>query len=333
MDCSHIDCFGWDAPKPKGELCVQVQSEVDTCCPGKNKCDKELDELHTCTDGNKTYYEGQTFTPTRDKCATCICKPGFDADDTSSEFCYRSNCYSYRDYKMKNGCVPAFTNDDCCPWEWVCPDEVHVEQEADNETEEGDVSPKLLTCPEGSEPNPPYNVPFNAKVEESAKTSDDCLLSKAVGPCTGFADRFYFDSKTRTCKTFKFGGFSEVGNVFESAEQCKTTCGKYALDEADTAECEAAETERPSTREFDRCMPSARYRYNRATGRCEDFSFMGCRRNKNSYRTIDECEARCGNNSAPVSPIAVTLPFPHPGVIPPCNLPAERGFCYSRLSR
>ena len=33
-------------------------------------------------------------------------------------------------------------------------------------------------------------------------------------------------------------------------------------------------------------------RFNQETQRCEDFSHWGCSRNRDSYRTIEECEAR-----------------------------------------
>ena len=53
----------------------------------------------------------------------------------------------------------------------------------------------------------------------------------------------------------------------------------------------------------DRCMPRNRFRFNRETRRCEDFAFMGCGRNAGSYRTLEECEARCGEMG-----VASTLP-------------------------
>ena len=76
-----------------------------------------------CRDGNATYREGQTFTPAGDRCATCVCKPGFDpaASPGDPEFCYRPNCFVRADERMQRGCVPVFHRDDCCPWEWVCP--------------------------------------------------------------------------------------------------------------------------------------------------------------------------------------------------------------------
>ena len=43
---------------------------------------------------------------------------------------------------------------------------------------------------------------------------------------------------------------------------------------------------------YDRCMPRNRFRFNRETQSCEDFGFMGCGKNADSYRTVEECEAR-----------------------------------------
>ena len=50
-----------------------------------------------------------------------MCKPGFNSDDLGDEFCYRPNCFIHHDERMQKGCVPVYHEDNCCPWEWICP--------------------------------------------------------------------------------------------------------------------------------------------------------------------------------------------------------------------
>ena len=55
------------------------------------------------------------------------------------------------------------------------------------------------------------------------------LKSIELPPSTGFEDRFFFDSASRRCEPFKFGGYNEAGNVFQSLEQCESMCESYML--------------------------------------------------------------------------------------------------------
>ena len=181
--------------------------------------------------------------------------------------------------------------------------------------------PINILTPEGS---PPEALPDYARVDKPPKSEADCLLPRALGPCTGFEDRFFFDSDSRRCQPFKFGGYNEAGNVFQSLEQCESMCASYMLpDDIEGDEvCAAAEDSRVVSASYDRCMPRNRFRFNRETQRCEDFAFMGCRKNADSYRTVEECEARClGRNLATTLPARVGGGGAHEE----CNLPALRG--------
>ena len=93
-----------------------------------------------------------------------MCKPGFSSDDLGDEFCYRPNCYVHSDERMQKGCVPVFHEDDCCPWEWVCPkagggitddpEEAYHGDDNDDIVEDTSSSPEVVRvpCPPGSEP-------------------------------------------------------------------------------------------------------------------------------------------------------------------------------------
>ena len=42
--------------------------------------------------------------------------------------------------------------------------------------------------------------------EAEVRDQDPCLLEKSVGRCRGAFNRFYFDTETKTCRSFLFGG-------------------------------------------------------------------------------------------------------------------------------
>nr|WEQ50372.1 conkunitzin M16 [Conus magus] len=52
-----------------------------------------------------------------------------------------------------------------------------------------------------------------------------CTLPKKTGPCRGFYPKFYYDTKSKECKGFKYGGCKGNGNNFNTTEDCSNKCG------------------------------------------------------------------------------------------------------------
>ncbi|KAH7945886.1 hypothetical protein HPB49_016848 [Dermacentor silvarum] len=52
-----------------------------------------------------------------------------------------------------------------------------------------------------------------------------CSLSPDRGPCRGNIPRFYFDSSSRTCRRFIYGGCKGNENRFNTPGQCTRVCG------------------------------------------------------------------------------------------------------------
>ncbi len=52
----------------------------------------------------------------------------------------------------------------------------------------------------------------------------DCSLPKAVGPCKGDFTRFHYNSATKNCEAFIYGGCDGNGNKFRTKAECETTC-------------------------------------------------------------------------------------------------------------
>jgi hypothetical protein len=52
-----------------------------------------------------------------------------------------------------------------------------------------------------------------------------CDLAPESGPCNAAFERWYFDTESRQCLTFLYGGCGGNANNFESLEECVATCG------------------------------------------------------------------------------------------------------------
>uniref|UniRef100_A0A8C4SMM6 BPTI/Kunitz inhibitor domain-containing protein n=1 Tax=Erpetoichthys calabaricus TaxID=27687 RepID=A0A8C4SMM6_ERPCA len=53
-----------------------------------------------------------------------------------------------------------------------------------------------------------------------------CVLEPDPGMCLARMLKWYFDSKTKTCDTFIYGGCKGNGNNFETKKQCQDLCAR-----------------------------------------------------------------------------------------------------------
>ena len=59
---------------------------------------------------------------------------------------------------------------------------------------------------------------------------DVCMLPKKMGSCYGNKPRWYFNTATRKCERFTYGGCDGNANNFASEAECKTNCyGKKCI--------------------------------------------------------------------------------------------------------
>nr|XP_016853595.1 PREDICTED: kunitz-type serine protease inhibitor B6-like [Anolis carolinensis] len=59
-----------------------------------------------------------------------------------------------------------------------------------------------------------------------ATFQDICLFPPEEGHCRGNMPRFFFNSTSRRCEKFIYGGCSGNGNNFETREECHQVCSR-----------------------------------------------------------------------------------------------------------
>ncbi|XP_077551060.1 papilin-like [Haemaphysalis longicornis] len=126
-----------------------------------------------------------------------------------------------------------------------------------------------------------------------------CYLPKVVGRCLAYMPRYYYNTTTRTCEKFIYGGCGGNANNFFTFLECNQTCPSDVVFSA-IAEPELATS--PLVENFacnDKPDPGMcagyfpRYYFDKVTNTCKQFVYGGCGGNRNNYNTAHECMASC----------------------------------------
>ena len=58
-----------------------------------------------------------------------------------------------------------------------------------------------------------------------AANNSVCSLAQETGPCRGAFPKFYYESSSKSCKSFTYGGCDGNGNRFDTVAECMAACG------------------------------------------------------------------------------------------------------------
>ncbi|CDW59458.1 papilin [Trichuris trichiura] len=109
-----------------------------------------------------------------------------------------------------------------------------------------------------------------------------CRQPKKVGKQVSPVERYFYNSKTKDCEQFSFGGYDGNENNFKTQRECEKKCITWRITPCD------------QPKEIGNCLETVnRFFYNTETSKCEMFIYTGCEGNENNFNTIEECEKRC----------------------------------------
>jgi len=138
-----------------------------------------------------------------------------------------------------------------------------------------------------------------------------CYLPKIEGVCTGNDLRWYYDNKYKQCNSFQYGGCLGNSNRFLERAKCEETC----IQTDSLSICEQPLDGGPCRGEFERWF------YNEQTGECMNFTYGGCKGNKNRFVTQQACQNSCNHKKQILEATKI------------CKKPISTGSCNETLAR
>ncbi|GCC18882.1 hypothetical protein chiPu_0020918 [Chiloscyllium punctatum] len=142
------------------------------------------------------------------------------------------------------------------------------------------------------------------KQDPVPQDNERCTAPKKVGSCRAAFPRWYFDTKSRHCHEFVYGGCKGNKNNFVSEQQCLAACAGLKEDVPEPHKLQSKTDDKEycfAPAVTGRCRASfPRWFYNPASLMCERFVYGGCGGNKNNYPSEVECLARCTGKTVPV---------------------------------
>ncbi|XP_056652144.1 kunitz-type protease inhibitor 2 isoform X5 [Monodelphis domestica] len=161
--------------------------------------------------------------------------------------------------------------------------------------------------------------------EEPADLQDLCHAPRVVGRCRASIPRWWYNVTDQACQTFVYGGCGGNENNFLTRKECLRVCAGVTAPKKQDSEafpgndfnyedyCAAKAVTGPCRAAFQRWF------FDAEKNTCAHFIYGGCRGNKNSYLTQEDCMSKCFgkrtyNSSHPVVPHSTKEPLLSPAV-------------------
>lgn len=94
-----------------------------------------------------------------------------------------------------------------------------------NENNFGSEAECVTACQPPATVLPPPSPPGRSSTGGQEAAGDVCSQPPQPGPCRAHRTRFYYNTETRQCEEFVFGGCRGNGNNFDTAAACAAACG------------------------------------------------------------------------------------------------------------
>ncbi|XP_060124577.1 actinia tenebrosa protease inhibitors-like [Zootoca vivipara] len=149
----------------------------------------------------------------------------------------------------------------------------------------------------------PWPEMLGISASDTETMPSKCTLPPEYGSCNRPYEAYYYDVKSKMCRTFIYSGCGGNGNNFNFLN-CLEECKRFEFglpicqQPLNTGSCEKS---------------LHRFYYDAQTEKCKPFKYGGCNGNENNFRNKEECTDTCG-------PSAKTMPMK-------CTFPPEYGKC------
>uniref|UniRef100_A0A914W4H0 BPTI/Kunitz inhibitor domain-containing protein n=1 Tax=Plectus sambesii TaxID=2011161 RepID=A0A914W4H0_9BILA len=141
----------------------------------------------------------------------------------------------------------------------------------------------------------------------AADSSVICLEPLTIGFCKEKWPKYYFDSASKSCSPFVYGGCMGNNNNFDTESDCQLACAPLLAPNDVSAAAKPTTTEPPTTAADSSAIclePLAKgscrglewkYYFDSVSKSCTLFEYSGCGGNENNFMTESDCQLACAS--------------------------------------